>query len=312
MKYKVLITAPPILPKVSKYKDLFNSKDVDIVIPEYDVTESLNEEQLSELLIDIDGILCGDDSLSESVIKSANKLKVISKWGTGIDSINTKAAKENGIEVQRVADIFGPPVSETVIGYILLFNRNLIEKDNVVRENRWSKVKSFLMSEKTLGIVGLGHIGQQVAKKALSFGMKVQFFDIKDIEIPNEINLINKVSFDELLQTSDFLSIHCDLNKTSHKLFKEKEFSKMKDSSIIINTARGQIIDEVSLIDALKNGLIGGAALDVFEEEPLASTSELKGFKNVIFSPHNSNGSPLIFNKVDELAIKNIFKVLGI
>ena len=199
MKYKVLITAPPILPKVSKYKDLFNSKDVDIVIPEYDVTESLNEEQLNALLIDIDGILCGDDSLSESVIKSANKLKVISKWGTGIDSINTKAAKENGIEVQRVADIFGPPVSETVIGYILLFNRNLIEKDNVVRENRWSKVESFLMSEKTLGIVGLGHIGQQVAKKALSFGMKVQFFDIKDIEIPDEINLINKVSFDELL-----------------------------------------------------------------------------------------------------------------
>ena len=312
MKYKVLITAPPILPKVNNYIDIFNSKDVEVIIPKYEVLESLNEEQLNELLIDIDGILCGDDCLSSSVIKSANKLKVISKWGTGIDSIDTKAAEEKGIEVKRVADIFGPPVSETVIGYILLFNRNLIKKDNVVRENKWAKVKSFLMREKTLGIVGLGHIGKELAKKALSFGMKVQFCDIKDIEIPHEISSINKVSFEELLGTSDFISIHCDLNKTSQKLFGEKEFLKMKDDSIIINTARGQIIDEVSLIDALKKDLIGAAAIDVFEEEPLPITSELRGFKNVIFSPHNSNGSPMIFNRVDELSIQNVFKVLGI
>ena len=122
-KYRALVTAPPILPKIFNYKDLFDEKSVEIVIPPYKVEESLNEKELIELIIDIDGILCGDDKISDKVLQSAKKLKVISKWGTGIDSIDKNKAEKLGIQVLRVKDVFSAPVSDTVIAYILIYCR---------------------------------------------------------------------------------------------------------------------------------------------------------------------------------------------
>jgi len=312
-KYRVLVTAPPILPKIYNYKDLFDKKSVEIVVPPYEVVECLYENELIELLKDIDGILCGDDKITENVLKQTKRLKVISKWGTGIDSIDKDAAERLGIKVLRVKDVFSEPVSDTVLAYILLFSRKIIEKNQIVINNKWEKTESHTLKEKSLGIIGVGHIGKVVAQKALALGMKVYGNDIRKISRDYVKNTdIEMVNLNELLTNSDFVTFHCDLNNSSFHLIGEKELKIMKPESVLINTSRGEVIDQSALEDALQNNEISGAALDVFEVEPLPEESILRKMNNVFLSPHNSNGSPSVFNNVDKLSIQNLFDGLNI
>jgi len=307
-KYRALVTAPPILPKIFNYKNLFDKKSVEIVVPPYEVVECLYENELVELLKNIDGILCGDDKITENVLKQTKRLKVISKWGTGIDSIDKDAAERLGIKVLRVKDVFSEPVSDTVLAYILLFSRKIIEKNQIVINNKWEKTESHTLKEKSLGIIGVGHIGKVVAQKALALGMKVYGNDIRKISRDyvkkTDIEMVN---LNELLTNSDFVTFHCDLNNSSFHLIGEKELKIMKPESVLINTSRGEVIDQSALEDALQNNEISGAALDVFEIEPLPSNSKFRQLENVYLSPHNSNASPKVFNKVDDLSIKNLF-----
>ena len=312
-KYRALVTAPPILPKIFNYKNLFDKKSVEIVIPPYEVVECLYENELVELLKNIDCILCGDDKITENVLIEAKRLKVISKWGTGIDSIDKDAAENLGIKVLRVKDIFSEPVSDTVLAYILLFARKIIEKNQIVKNNKWEKTESYTLKEKSLGIIGVGHIGKVIAEKAMALGMEVFGNDIREIS-RNFVGRtgIKMVTLNELLTHSDFVTLHCDLNNTSFHLIGENELKIMKLESVLINTSRGEVIDQSALEDALQNNQISGAALDVFEVEPLPEDNILRKIDNVYLSPHNSNGSPQVFNKVDELSIQNLFTGLGI
>ncbi len=312
-KYTALITAPPILPIIFNYKHLFDQKSVKIVIPPFKVVESLYEDDLIQLLQNIDGILCGDDELTKKVLNKAKKLKVISKWGTGIDSIDSTAAEKLGIKVLRVRDVFSEPVSDTVLAYILLFSRKIIDKNQSVRNNKWEKTKSYTLKEKSLGVIGLGHIGNIVAQKALALGMKVFGNDKRKISIDFARRTgIKIVSLNELLKHSDFVTLHCNLDETSFHLIGEDQFKIMKSDSIIINTSRGKVINQNALEKALQAKEIAGAALDVFEVEPLPNESILRKLNNVFLSPHNSNASPEVFNKVDELSIRNLFDGLGV
>ena len=312
-KYRALVTAPPILPKIFNYKNLFDKKSVEIVVPPYEVVECLYENELVELLKNIDGILCGDDKITENVLKQTKRLKVISKWGTGIDSIDKDAAERLGIKVLRVKDVFSEPVSDTVLAYILLFSRKIIEKNQIVINNKWEKTESHTLKEKSLGIIGVGHIGKVVAQKALALGMKVYGNDIREISRDfvkkTDIEMVN---LNELLTNADFITLHCDLNNSSFHLIGENELKIMKPESVLINTSRGEVVDQPSLELALQHNEISGAALYVFEVEPLPEDNILRKIDNVYLSPHNSNGSPQVFNKVDELSIQNLFTGLGI
>ena len=312
-KYRALITAPPILPKIMTYENIFDENSTEIIIPPFDVIESLNESQLISLLSEIDGILCGDDQVTKNVLESAKRLKVISKWGTGIDSIDKINAEKLGIKVLRVKDVFSGPVSDTVLAYILLFSRKIIEKNNLVKNHEWKKTESYTLKEKSLGIIGLGHIGKTVAKKAHSLGMEVFGYDIREISTDFVRKTgIKMVPLYELLKRSDFVTLHCDLNDTSFHLIGTNELIIMKPNSVLINTSRGEVIDQPALEDALQNKQISGAALDVFEVEPLPQRNILREMNNVYLSPHNSNGSPSVFNNVDKLSIQNLFDGLNI
>jgi D-3-phosphoglycerate dehydrogenase / 2-oxoglutarate reductase len=312
-KYKVLITAPPILPKIMNYKNIFDENNVEIITPPFKVVESLNEDQLISLLTNINGILCGDDQISEKVLQSAKKLKVISKWGTGIDSIDKNSAEKLDVQVLRVKDIFSEPVSDTVLAYILLFSRNIIEKNNLVQSLKWEKTESYTLKERSLGIIGLGHIGKIIAKKALSLGMEVFGYDILSNSLDSEFrSKINLVDLNDLLKRSDFVTIHTDLNESSYHIINKNTLKLMKPNSVIINTSRGEVINQSDLEVALEKNQIFGAALDVFEVEPLPKNSKLRNMKNVLLSPHNSNASPKVFNEVDKQSIKNLFKGLGL
>ena len=312
MKYKVLISPNTLLPVFEDYRHFLEEKNIYPIIPKA-FNEFLNEEQLLPLVSDIDGAICGDDRYSERVLKKAKKLKVLSKWGEGIDAIDINAAKKLDIKVFRTPGALTNPVADTVLGYMLLYARNLNNKDKVVRDGYWNKLDSVTLDESILGIVGFGKIGQAIAKRALSFGTEIIFSDIKKIDksLQKKLN-VKQVSFDELITKSDFISLNCDLNKTSRKLIDFSELDKMKNSCYLINTARGQLINERALINALDKKIIGGAALDVFEIEPLPKNNKLRNFNNCLFSPHNANASPKVFDSIHKQTIQNLFKGLGI
>ena len=313
MNYKALVTAPPILPKIFNYKEIFDQKSVEIIVPPYKVIESLSENQLSELIINVDGILCGDDEINLNVLKKAKKLKVISKWGTGIDSIDKKSATSMGIKVSNVNNVFADPVSETVLSYILLHCRKILEKDRLVKNDKWEKVDSYTLKEKSLGVIGAGHIGSALVEKASKLGMKVFINDIKPVSSNlQKLQNIELVDFNFLIKNSDFISLHCDLNTSSFHLISYNEMKIMKPNAVIINTCRGEVIDQKALERALKEKIISGACLDVFEKEPLPKKSNLRNYENVLLSPHNSNGSPYVYDKVDKLSIENLFDGMGI
>ncbi|HZX00785.1 MAG TPA: phosphoglycerate dehydrogenase [Candidatus Paceibacterota bacterium] len=299
---KVLITAPYFQLVLEKYRKIFEDHGFEIIAPE--VNERMSEEELIPLVGDIDGILCGDDRITEKVLVAAPKLKVIVKWGTGIDSIDKEAAARRGIPVRNTPNAFTEPVSDSVLGYILCFARDIIGLDREMREGIWKKKMTSALNECTLGIIGLGNVGTAVKKRAESFGMKVVANDIK------QMNFGFMIPLEKLLAESDFVSINCDLNPMSFHLMNKERLAMMKPTAYLINTARGPIVDEKALVEVLQTGKIAGTALDVFEDEPLLPDSPLRKMENVILSPHNTNGSLKAWERVHENSINSLIEGL--
>jgi D-3-phosphoglycerate dehydrogenase / 2-oxoglutarate reductase len=311
MKYKIIISAPYIIPVLEKFKSRFIENNIDIQIA--NVKERLEEIDILSIGKDADGFICGDDKFTKNVLHQCKKLKVISKWGTGIDSIDQEECKKLGIKVMNTPNAFTIPVSDSVLGYILAFSRNLLPMNEAMHNGEWKKIPGKALHESTLGVIGVGNVGESVLRKAKAFGMKLYGNDIK--KIPSDIVIeldIHEVSLDELLINCDFVSVNCDLNPTSYHLLNEKAFGKIKPGAYIINTARGPIIDERSMIIALQEKILAGAALDVFEDEPLPADSPLKKMKNVLLAPHNSNSSPYAWEFIHINTINNLFSALGI
>ncbi|GAH75542.1 unnamed protein product, partial [marine sediment metagenome] len=262
------------------------------------VKERLSEAELVPIIEKYDGIICGDDSFTKKVLQKAKKLKVIVKWGTGIDSIDQEAAKHLGIPVYNTPNAFSEPVSDTVMGFVLSFSRNISRSDQMMKSGGWEKILCYSLSEQTIGIIGIGNVGRLVARKANAFGMQIYGNDIKEIpeEMTKSLN-ITMVDKETLLGESDYVSLNCTLNETSYHLISKPQLQFMKNTAILINTARGNIVNEPDLIKALENKIIAGAALDVFEVEPLPQDSPLRRFENCLLSSHNSNSSPLYWQK---------------
>jgi phosphoglycerate dehydrogenase-like enzyme len=283
MSWRVLISAPKFLSAVEEFRSRLEAAGIEIVI--VPVRERLSESELLAVVETIDGAICGDDQFTEKVMRAAPRLKVISKWGTGIDSIDTRAAAKLGIRVCNTPNAFTDAVADTTLGYILSFARGLLSMDRDVRLGLWTKPDLLSLSECTLGVVGVGNIGKAVVHRARAFGTRVIGTDpvAVDSSFIAETGLV-MTSLGELLNEADFVSLHCDLNPTSFYLIGRNELRAMKSSAYLINTARGPIIDEAALVDALREKCIAGAALDVFEVEPLPADSPLRGFQ-IVSSP---------------------------
>lgn len=308
----VLLSAPYMLPFVDRFRPVFEHFDIDLIIPE--VHERLSEEELLRFAGAFDGVICGDDRFTETVIKAClPRLKVISKWGTGIDSIDRQAAQKLGVQVRNTPNAFTLPVADTVMGYILAFARQIPWMDRDMRSQKWEKRRGISLSECTLGVIGVGNIGKAVLRRARAFGMRLLGNDIISIA-PDFIleNGVEMVPLKELLGRADFVSLNCDLNPTSYHLINAETLSWMKHSAVLINTARGPIVEEPALIAALQDGWIAGAALDVFETEPLPISSPLFRMDNVLLAPHNSNSSPAAWERVHWNTIRNLLEGLNI
>jgi D-3-phosphoglycerate dehydrogenase / 2-oxoglutarate reductase len=307
----VLMTAPYMIPFLDRFQPEFAKYGIDLIVP--DVQERMEEEDLLKYAGQFDGTICGDDRYTAKVIQACSpRLKVISKWGTGVDSIDADACAKFNVKLGRTPNAFTTPVADTVLSYVLAFARRTPWMDKEMKNNKWEKISGKSLSECTLGIIGVGNIGKAVTRRAKAFGMKVLGTDIIDVDhvFVSETG-IEMTDLASLLRQADFVSINCDLNPTSHHLMNSDTFALMKSNAILINTARGPIVEEKALVTALSSKQIGGAALDVFEFEPLPSDSPLLKMDNVMLAPHNSNSSPVAWERVHWNTIKNLVEGLG-
>ena len=312
MKYEVLFSAPYMIPFVDRFKPIFDRYGLKLIVPL--VKERMEEADLLQYAGQFDGAICGDDRYTLRVIEACSpRLKVISKWGTGIDSIDAEACSRYSIKIGRTLNAFTTPVADSVLGYMLAFARRHPWMDHEMKNGRWEKIPGKALSECTLGVIGIGNIGKAVTRRARAFGMKVYGTDIIDIDhVFLSESGIEMTDLQSLLSRSDFVSIHCDLNPTSFHIMNCDTFALMKPNAVLINTARGPLVEEKALIDALQTKRLAGAALDVFEVEPLPLDSPLLKMDNVLLAPHNSNSSPAAWERVHWNTIKNLLDGLGI
>ncbi len=307
----VLLTAPYMIPYRERFQPVFDHYGLEVIQPV--VNERLSEAELLAHAGQFDGTICGDDKYTPRVIDAClPRLKVISKWGTGIDSIDKAYAEAHGTRVMNTLNAFTLPVSDTVLGYILAFARQIPWSDHLIKTNRWEKLKGKALSECTLGVIGVGNIGKAVLRRAAAFGMRLLGNDIQPIarDFLAE-HRIEMLPLDDLLAQSDFVSVNCDLNPTSFHIINEHTLAKMKPGAVLVNTARGPLVDEPALIAALQSGHLAGACLDVFEVEPLPDDSPLKRMPNVLLAAHNSNSSPSAWEAIHWSTLRNLLIGLG-
>ena len=308
----ILFSAPYMLLSLDRFRPVLERYGLDLITPE--VHERLDETDLLKYAGQFDGAICGDDYYSARVLAAcAPRLKVISKWGTGIDSIDSTACEHLGVKLFRTPNAFTLPVADSVMGYLLAFARRLPWMDRAMKAGVWEKIPGKALHECTLGVVGVGTIGKTVIRRARAFGMQLLGNDIVEIDHVFITGTgVEMTTLDDLLARSDFVSLNCDLNPTSLHLINARSLSLMRPDAILVNTARGPIVDDPALVAALQAGTIAGAALDVFETEPLPADSPLTQIDNVMLAPHNANSSPAAWKRVHWNTIRNLLDGLGI
>lgn len=268
-----------------------------------------NESQLLNMIEDIDGIIVGLDTISETVLKKAKKLKVIAKYGVGMDNIDLVEAKKLGIKVTFTPGANSESVADFAFSLMLSLSRRVIKLDNMVRSNHWGKIIGSEIYGKTIGIIGTGNIGKGVAMRAKGFKMEVLAYDIyPDYNFADKYG-IKYVDKNTLLERSDFISLHIPLTEGMFHFIDEKELNIMKKTAYLINTSRGGIVNEEALYNVLKDKKIAGAALDVFETEP-PTNNKLLELDNIILSPHCGASTTDATNKMGIMAVQGIVSVL--
>ncbi len=285
------------LPPPGEAKDFLESHGIDLVVGTKD--RHLTEDELLALIGDADATLAGGDPYTRRVINSAPKLRIIARAGVGYDKVDVEAATARRVFVTTSPVVeLAEAMAEHTMALTLSFVKRIPQRNDEVRSGMWEPTKWWGRMDDlyhlTMGLLGLGRIGVEVAKRARAFGMEVLYHDVvrrKDLE---DSLGIKYVAFDELLSRSDILSLHTPLTPQTKNIIDERALSKLKRSAVLVNTARGALVDERALADALRTGRIAGACLDVFTEEPLSPTHVFyrlgESFPELILTPHSGVG----------------------
>lgn len=248
----------------------------------------LSEEKMLELAGEFDAFLCGDDAITRAVIdKSLPKLKIIAKYGIGVDKIDVASCTELGIPVTFCPGVNHTTVSEHTFGLMLSVFRHMQEQSNAVREGHWKRMTGHEIMGKTIGIVGLGRIGREVAKRAKAFEMNLVGLDLYwPEEFAQEFGIKKVDSFDEIFQSCDIISLHTNLTDETRDMVRAETISKMKKGVVIVNCARGELVNSNDMAAALASGQIGGYATDVLDQEPPPADHPLLKAPNCLITPH--------------------------
>ncbi len=248
----------------------------------------LNEADTLALVGDVDGYICGDDAITRKVLEKARpKLKVLSKYGIGVDKIDVKSATEFGIPV-----LFTPGVNHTTVAehnflLLLALEKNFLFHTDSTRSGGWKRKTGHELLEKTIGIIGMGRIGKEVAIRARAFGMKIMGFDVYwDEKFASEHSVKRANTLDEIFKASDYLSLHTNLTPATKDMINTANIAKMKKGVLILNCARGEIVNTNDIVAALKSGQVGGYGTDVLDQEPPPADHPLLQLPNVVCTPH--------------------------
>lgn len=262
----------------------------------------------------IEGLICFPyDKIDSELIDKAKNLKVISTYSVGFDHIDTQYAIKKKIRVGYTPEVLTDATADLAFSLMLDVLRRVSEGDRIIRSGKWRQIYGAYdyvgidLQDKTLGIFGLGRIGSILAKRAKSFDMNIIYHNRRQVSKNKEKKLgVRYVTFDKLISSSDIISIHVPHTKETEYLFDMKIFKKMKKSSFLINTARGKIINESDLVIALNKKIIAGAALDVYESEPINEKHQLVKMQNVVLTPHIGSSTSETRIKMAEITIKNL------
>ncbi len=293
--------APPVMGLSRAYQDLIQRCVVDY----YDTLPG-TEERLLERIAGAEAVINIRSSVrfTESVFAACPALRLLSIWGTGTDNVDLAAARRHGVRVTNTPGVAAPAIAEHCLMLMLSVARRIVEVDARVRQGEWPRAQASLLRGKTLGVIGLGAIGRQMAWLGQGIGMKVITWTMN----PKPELGFEHVPLETLYRESDVVSLHLRLSPETRGFLGANEFAMMKRGAIFINTARGPIVDEAALIDALRGGQLSGAGLDVFETEPLPKEHVIKSLSNVVLTPHSAGVTPETLEAGLRLSIENVWK----
>lgn len=271
----------------------------------------LKVPELISAASDCDGIIIGVDPLTCEVLEKSTKLRAVAKYGVGLDNIDLDYCREHGIKVSRTVGANSAAVADYAFSLMLALARKVVEIDAECRKGNWNKISTTDVSGKVLGLVGLGAIGKEMVNRAKGFSMKVIAYDIAWDEEYAKKEGVERVSLEEICNQADFISLHVPLFSETKGIIGEKQLAAMKSNAFIINTARGGLIDDQALLNALKSGEIAGAGLDAFSEEP-PENKEWYGLTNVLIGSHCAASTVGAANAMSIMAAQNIIRDLGL
>jgi D-3-phosphoglycerate dehydrogenase len=308
--YRVLIAFPLIHSQIEAYEHRFRENDIEFVVP--DIDSPYSGAELRAVIGDYDGIISGVVPIDEETFEVADRLQVVSRFGIGLDMIDLEAAEQHDVVVFNTPGAFAAEIADVVIAYLTMLTRNLHVVDRNVRNGEWPAPRGMSLGGLTLGIVGIGNIGSAVAKRAHAHGMELIGHDIKPIEekLVEETG-ITQVSLERLFEESDAVSLNCPLTPATRGLVGKEELRRLGPEGYLINTARGELLDECELVNALEDGHLAGAALEVFETEPLPETHPLTSLDNTVLGAHNAGNTSTAIARTTERTVENLIAGLG-
>ena len=291
-------------------KELKKKFEVDIHSGKIPIPQNTLKSKIKNL----DGLICFPyDKINKEILQSAKKLKVISTFSVGYDHIDLDFAKENKIRVGYTPEVLTDATADMAFGLLLDSLRRISEGDRIIRKGKWKQIYGahdyvgFDLQGKTLGIMGLGRIGKTLAKRAKAFDMKIIYHNRNRISRNEERKLgVKYAAFDKLITQSDIISIHVPHTKETNQIFNMKILKKMKKTAFLINTSRGKVVNEKDLVTALKQKIIAGAGIDVFETEPIEKNHPFMKLENLVMSPHVGSSTKETRIQMAELTVKNL------
>ncbi len=286
----VVVTCPPMLGQFARFEGYAAERGLRLHRAE--TTQILSEEELSALLPAYDGWIIGDDPATHAVFAAGQggRLKAAVKWGIGVDNVDFAACERLGIPVTNTPQMFGTEVADVATAYVIALARELFVLDRGVRAGGWPKPAGISLLGRRAGVAGLGDIGRNTCARLIAHGLKVTAYD-PGIEGDAGIAGLERAAWPEGLEELDFLVFTCALTDSSRHMLNAGTLARARPGIRIVNVARGPLIDEAALADALASGHVHSAALDVFEVEPLPASSPLRGYERCIFGTHNGSNS---------------------
>ncbi|MEM8668658.1 MAG: NAD(P)-dependent oxidoreductase [Planctomycetota bacterium] len=293
---------------VHRYAQLFSDTNLEIVCPE--MTQVLSEAELMDLLPEFDGWIIGDDPATEQVFRAgvSGQLRAAVKWGVGVDNVDFEGARVCGLDISNTPGMFGDEVADIAVGYVIALARQTFLIDRGVKSGEWPKPIGISLRGKTAAVIGFGDIGQSAATRLLALGMKITAYDPNPESFVGFDGEYTKHNWPDGIEHADFLVLCCALNVHTHHILNSEILQRVKQGVRIVNISRGPLIDEDALVNALSDGSVHSAALEVFEHEPLPADSRLREFEQCVFGSHNASNTQEAVDRTSEFAVKLLTK----